>query len=68
MDTDPPYELGREWEGNLVGRDFAPVHLVRPTLEANRTAAPELMDEILTGACGCQCTKTPPMPPGPMWR
>ncbi len=59
VDTDPPYELGREWAENLVGRDFAPVHLVRPTLEANRTAAPELMDEILTGGYGCQCTKTP---------
>ncbi len=59
IDTDPPYELGREWEENLVDRDDAPVHLVRPTLEANRTAAPELMDEILAGGYGCQCTKTP---------
>ncbi len=59
VDADPPYSLGREWQENLSDRDYAPVHLVRPTLEANRSIAPELMDEILEGGYGCQCTKTP---------
>lgn len=57
--TDPPYQLGKEWsKGQLFANTPAgPVHLVRPTLEANKRANPQLMNDILKGGYGTQCTK-----------
>jgi ABC-type branched-subunit amino acid transport system substrate-binding protein len=62
VETDPPYLLGREWEETfpLVKEDYiGPVHLVRPTLEANMRAQPDYMQEILQDGWGIQCAKTP---------
>ncbi|MFO7589708.1 MAG: hypothetical protein R6X23_02275, partial [Acidimicrobiia bacterium] len=60
--TDPPYELGREWETTFpeIRPDYVgPVHLVRPTLAANLRANPDYMRQILEEGWGTQCTKTP---------
>lgn len=37
-----------------------PVHLLRPTLEANMRAQPDYMARLLEEGWGLQCTKTPP--------
>ncbi|MDQ1403425.1 MAG: branched-chain amino acid transport system substrate-binding protein [Actinomycetota bacterium] len=57
--TDPPYKLGVEWSSGHIFESTAagPTHLVRPTLDGNKRAHPELMDEILRGNYGTQCTK-----------
>lgn len=57
--TSPPYDLGREWTaGNIfAGTAAAFTHLVRPTLEANRQAHPDVMASVLDEAYGTQCTK-----------
>lgn len=57
--TDPPYQLGREWEAGLKDLEFNPTHLVRPNLEANRRRYPEIVDTILKEGWGTQCTKLP---------
>ncbi|HEU5302599.1 MAG TPA: ABC transporter substrate-binding protein [Acidimicrobiia bacterium] len=63
VETDPPYELGREWETTFpeIRPDYVgPAHLLRPTLEANKRANPGYMTQILEEGWGTQCTKTPP--------
>jgi ABC-type branched-subunit amino acid transport system substrate-binding protein len=63
VETDPPYVAGKEWETTfpLIKKDYVgPGHLVRPTLEANKRAQPEYMEQILTEGWGVQCTKRPP--------
>jgi hypothetical protein len=65
VDTDPPYVLGKEWEPggtfSLIQEDYiGPVHLVRPTREANLRAQPDYMKQILEEGWGVQCTKQPP--------
>ncbi len=59
--TDPPYELGTEWgpAGVFGGEAAAPTQLVRPTLEANQRAHPEVMATVLEEGYGTQCTKLP---------
>ena len=62
VSTDPPYELGREWTTTFpeIRPDYVgPVHLVRPTLAANRRANPDYMRQVLEEGWGTQCTKTP---------
>ena len=57
--TDPSYELGQEWKagGAFAHTDAGPVHLVRPTLEANKRAHPDVMAMVLKEGYGTQCTK-----------
>ncbi|HZQ85647.1 MAG TPA: ABC transporter substrate-binding protein [Acidimicrobiales bacterium] len=55
--TDPPYQLGKEWREAFGTTAAGPSHLVRPTLEANKRAHPEVMDEVLKQGYGTQCTK-----------
>jgi branched-chain amino acid transport system substrate-binding protein len=56
--TDPPYQLGTEWKAGIFKNVPAgPTHLVRPTLAANQRAHPAVMDAILKGGYGTQCTK-----------
>lgn len=57
--TDPPYRLGREWQGGqaFANRPGGPTLLVRPTLAANRRAHPDVIDEVLRQGYGTQCTK-----------
>jgi branched-chain amino acid transport system substrate-binding protein len=56
--TDPPYELGQEWKtGIFKSTSAGPTHLVRPTLEANKRAHPDVMQKIIDGKYGTQCTK-----------
>ncbi len=59
--TDPPYELGIEWGpgGAFGGEPAAATHLVRPTLEANQAAYPEVMATVLGEDYGTQCTAPP---------
>jgi branched-chain amino acid transport system substrate-binding protein len=57
--TDPPYQLGREWEGPLRDFPFNPTQLVRPTLEENRKRHPQVVAQILELGYGTQCTKEP---------
>jgi branched-chain amino acid transport system substrate-binding protein len=58
--TDPPYKLGREWAEGVFNRTPAgPTHLVRPTLEANKRAHPDVMATVLKEGYGTQCTKHP---------
>jgi branched-chain amino acid transport system substrate-binding protein len=58
--TDPPYKLGVEWGSGVFTRaDYGPTYLVRPTLEANKRAHPEVMAEVLEKGYGTQCTKHP---------
>ncbi|MFZ6004310.1 MAG: ABC transporter substrate-binding protein [Actinomycetota bacterium] len=67
VDTDPPYELGREWTETfplIDERYVGPAHLIRPTLEANLRAQPEYMQQILAENWGTQCSKEPPDAPG----
>ncbi len=63
VETDPPYVLGREWETTFptIRPDYVgPAHLLRPTLEANRRAQPDYINELLEDGWGTQCTKSPP--------
>lgn len=55
--TSPSYELGKEWKDNFAAGYVGPTHLVRPTLEANTRAHPEVMAEVLKLGYGTQCTK-----------
>ena len=59
--TTPQYFLGTEWlEDGTYGSGTAGAAttlLVRPTLESNRRAHPELMEEILERGLGTQCTR-----------
>jgi branched-chain amino acid transport system substrate-binding protein len=56
--TDPPYQVGREWNEGVFTRTAAgPTHLVRPTLAANQRAHPEVMKTVLEEGYGTQCTK-----------
>jgi ABC-type branched-subunit amino acid transport system substrate-binding protein len=58
--TDPSYKLGAEWGQGVFERTPAgPAHLVRPTLEANKRAHPDVMAEVLEKGYGTQCTKHP---------
>ena len=55
--TDPPYQLGREWREVFAPGYAGPTQLVRPTLDANRRAHPDVMDEVLRSGWGTQCTR-----------
>ena len=55
--TDPPYELGTEWREFFAPGYVGPTHLVRPTLEANKRAHPDVMDQVIKLNYGTQCTK-----------
>ena len=55
--TDPPYKLGTEWSTPFARYAAGPTHLVRPTLEANQRAQPDVMKEVLAKGYGTQCTK-----------
>jgi branched-chain amino acid transport system substrate-binding protein len=55
--TAPPYKLGTEWSTDYARFPAGPTHLVRPTLEANRRAHPDVMKEVLDKGYGTQCTK-----------
>ena len=58
--TDPSYKLGAEWGSGVFTQTAAgPTYLVRPTLEANRRAHPEVIAEVLEKGYGTQCTKHP---------
>lgn len=59
--TDPPYELGSEWDagGAYADKGIAFTLLVRPTLDANRTAYPGPMNSVMRTGLGTQCTKLP---------
>lgn len=59
--TDPPYELGKEWDagGAYADKGIAFTLLVRPTLAANRKAYPGPMNSVLRTGLGTQCTKLP---------
>ncbi|MDP9387460.1 MAG: ABC transporter substrate-binding protein, partial [Actinomycetota bacterium] len=59
--TDPAYELGREWSQGqaFAGIPAGPTQLVRPTLEANRRAHPEVMAQVVAERFGTHCTVTP---------
>jgi ABC-type branched-subunit amino acid transport system substrate-binding protein len=57
--TDPPYQLGTEWKEVFPAGYVGPTQLVRPTLEANRRAHPDVIDEVLRLGYGTQCTKMP---------
>jgi branched-chain amino acid transport system substrate-binding protein len=54
--TDPPYQLGREWRDSFPPGYAGPTHLVRPTLDANRRAHPDVVDQVLRDGWGTQCT------------
>lgn len=57
--TDPPYQLGKEWArgGAFEDTPAGPTHLVRPTLAANRRAHPDVIKQVLDDGYGTQCTK-----------
>ena len=57
--TDPPYQLGHEWTTAFARYPAGPTQLVRPTLEANKRAQPDVMKTVLTQGWGTQCTKNP---------
>lgn len=59
VQTDPPYELGREWDDGEAFADTAagPTHLVRPTRAANERAHPEVMAKVVADGYGTHCTK-----------
>lgn len=60
VSTDPSYKVGREWAAGVFERTAAgPTHLVRPTLQANTRAHPDVMAEVLKEGYGTQCTKQP---------
>ncbi len=55
--TEPAYALGTEWKEVFAAGYVGPTQLVRPTLEANRRAHPEVVKELLDLGYGTQCTK-----------
>ncbi len=55
--TDPAYQLGVEWKEVFAAGYVGPTHLVRPTLDANRRAHPDVVKELLDLGYGTQCTK-----------
>src|SRR5947209_8015954 len=55
--TDPPYQLGREWKDVFPSGYAGPTHLVRPTVDANRRAHPDVVDQVLGEGWGTQCTR-----------
>ncbi|MBV8302714.1 MAG: ABC transporter substrate-binding protein [Acidimicrobiia bacterium] len=57
--TDPPYQLGREWRDVFPPGYAGPTQLVRPTLDANRRAHPDVVDQVLREGWGTQCTRHP---------
>ena len=57
--TDPAYQLGREWKDVFPPGYAGPTHLVRPTLDANRRAHPDVVDQVLGQGWGTQCTRHP---------
>ena len=57
--TDPPYQLGREWKDVFPPGYAGPTQLVRPTVEANRRAHPDVVDQVLREGWGTQCTRHP---------
>jgi hypothetical protein len=57
--TDPPYQLGREWKDVFPPGYAGPTQLVRPTLDANRRAHPDVVDQVLREGWGTQCTRHP---------
>jgi hypothetical protein len=57
--TDPPYQLGREWKDVFPPGYVGPTQLVRPTVDANRRAHPEVVDQVLREGWGTQCTRHP---------
>jgi len=59
--TDPPYELGREWQtgGAYANVGAAGTLLVRPTLAANKRVHPDIMGQVMQEGFGTQCTKLP---------
>ena len=57
--TDPPYHLGHEWGTDFARYPAGPTQLVRPTLDANKRAQPDVMKTVLTQGWGTQCTKNP---------
>jgi hypothetical protein len=58
--TDPSYQLGAEWgSGAFTHTAAGPTYLVRPTLEANKRAHPDVMAEVMKEGYGTQCTKHP---------
>jgi ABC-type branched-subunit amino acid transport system substrate-binding protein len=57
--TDPAYQLGTEWKEVFPAGYVGPTQLVRPTLEANRRAHPDVIEEVLSKGYGTQCTRMP---------
>ena len=57
--TDPAYQLGTEWREFFAPGYVGPTHLVRPTLDANKRAHPDVIDQVLKLGYGTQCTKHP---------
>jgi branched-chain amino acid transport system substrate-binding protein len=55
--TNPPYQLGKEWKEAFGTTAAGPTHLVRPTLAANKRAHPDVMDVVIKQGYGTQCTK-----------
>jgi len=55
--TDPGYQLGREWKDVFPSGYAGPTHLVRPTVDANRRAHPDVVDQVLGEGWGTQCTR-----------
>jgi hypothetical protein len=57
--TDPPYDLGREWQtgGAYANAGAAGTLLVRPTLDANKSVHPDIMGQVMQEGFGTQCTK-----------
>jgi len=55
--TDPAYQLGREWKDVFPSGYAGPTHLVRPTVDANRRAHPDVVDQVLGEGWGTQCTR-----------
>ncbi|MBV8984337.1 MAG: ABC transporter substrate-binding protein [Acidimicrobiia bacterium] len=63
--SDPAYQLGREWKDVFPAGYAGPTHLVRPTLDANRRAHPDVVDQVLREGWGTQCTRHPDGSLGP---
>jgi len=57
--TDPAYQLGREWKDVFPPGYVGPTQLVRPTVDANRRAHPDVVDQVLSEGWGTQCTRHP---------
>jgi len=55
--TDPSYQLGREWKDVFPPGYAGPTHLVRPTVDANRRAHADVVDQVLAEGWGTQCTR-----------